>query len=229
MEKLIIVGTSTTARSIYKFVMDYHLFDLLGFVVDKPFKTTDVYCDLPVYDFDSLPNTFSKERDFLFIAMEWDHLNAIRRKMYNRLKTEGYRLANIISPNAVIHGNIMGDNCWICDFVCIENDVIIHEDVFVKTRATIAHLSEVGRHCFVGANSFMAGGVKVGEQTYIGISASIFNSVNIGKKCLVGACVYVKRHLPDCSVIKTKNDEFHINSYSEEEIEEKLLASVKIR
>lgn len=231
MEKqnLLIVGTSVTARSIYKYVVDYELFNLLGFVVDSEYKTCDTYCDMPVYTFDALPAGFNKEEDFLFIAMEWDRLNATRRKVYLRLKDEGYKLANIISPHAIIHGNVLGDNCWITDGVIIENDVNIHEDVMIKSRATIAHLSTIEAHCFVGANSFLAGGVHVGEQTYIGISATIFNSVNIGRKCLVGACTYVKRHLPDFSVIKTKNDEFVIKQYDEEEIENKLLASIRIR
>ncbi len=228
-ENLLIVGTSTTARSVYSYVVDYELFNLIGFVVDKEYKTCDSYCDKPVYTFDALPAEFDKSKDCLFIAMEWDRLNATRRKLYERLKNEGYKLANIISPHAIIHGEIIGDNCWICDNVVIENDVIIHNNVFVKTAATIHHLSIVEDHCFVGARSQMAGGVRIGEQTYIGIGAIIFNGVNVGKKCLIGGATYVKRHLPSFSTIKTKNDEFVIKQYGEDEIENKLLAAIKIR
>lgn len=228
-ENLLIVGTSVTAQSIRSYIKDYGLFNLLGFVVDKEYKKGDSYLDEPVYTFDELPKEFDKNRDFLFVAMEWDKLNSTRRKLYTRLKSEGYKLANIISPHAIIHGQILGDNCWICDGAIIENDVKIYEDVMVKSGAKIAHLSTIYPHCFVGANSFLAGGVNLGEQTYIGVSATIFNSVNVGKKCLIGACTYVKRHLPDCSVIKTKNDDFIIKQYPEEEIESKLLASIRIR
>ena len=93
-EKLLIVGTSHTARSIYSYVKDYDLYNLLGFVVDKEYKTIDRYCDKPVFTFDNLPSEFDKEKDFLFIAIEWDRLNAVRKKVYLRLKNEGYRLAN---------------------------------------------------------------------------------------------------------------------------------------
>ena len=228
-QNLLIVGTSITARSIYSYVVDYNLFELLGFVVDKEYKNCDNYCGKPVYTFDALPQWFEKDRDFLFIAMEWDRLNATRRMVYERLKHEGFNLANIISPHAIIHGDIIGDNCWICDGVIIEVDVKVYEDVMVKSGAKIAHLSTIEPHCFVGANSFLAGGVRLGEQTYVGISATVFNSVNIGKKCLIGACTYVKRHLPDYSVIKTKNDEFVIKQFDRDEIENKLLAAIRIR
>ena len=229
MDKLLIVGISTTARSIYKFVTDYNLYRILGFVVDKQYKTMESYCGLPVYDFESLPDEFDKERDFLFIAMEWNRLNADRRDLYNRLKGESFKLANIISPSAIIHGEVAGDNCWICDYVVIENDVVVKDDVFVKTKATIAHLSVIEPHCFIGANSFLAGGVNVGEQSYIGVSSTIFNSVNIGRKCLIGGGVVVKRHVPDFTVVKTRNDDNVIKGYAEDTIEQKLLASIKIR
>ena len=228
-KRLLIVGISTTARSIYSYVADYKLFELLGFVVDKEYKTCDSYCGKPVFTFEEMPKGFEKDKDYLFIAMEWDRLNATRRMLYERLKKEGYKFVNIISPHAIIHGEIVGDNCWICDGVIIENDVKVYEDVMVKSGAKIAHMSTIEPHCFVGANSFLAGGVVLGEQTYVGVSSTIFNSVNVGKKCLVGACTYVKRHLPDCSVVKTKNDEFVVKQYDEDEIENKLLASITIR
>lgn len=229
MSDLYIFGISTTARSIWKFVGDYNLFNIKGFVVDAAYKTCDTYCGLPVFELENLPESFDKDKDLLFIAMEWDRLNAVRKNIYLRLKKEGFRFANIISPHALLHSDIEGENCWICDKVVIENDVIIHDNVFVKTGATIAHFSEVGAHAFIGANSFTAGNCKIGEQTYLGICSTIFNSVKVGSKCLVGACVYVKRNLADNSVIKTKNDEFVITQFNEEEIESKLLASIKIR
>lgn len=229
MDNLLIVGISTTARSIYKFVTDYNLYHILGFVVDKQYKKKESYCGLPVYDFESLPDGFDKKNDFLFIAMEWNRLNADRRDLYNRLTGESFKLANVISPSAIIHGEITGDNCWICDYVVIENDVIVKDDVFVKTKATIAHLSVIESHCFIGANSFLAGGVNVGEQSYIGVSSTIFDSVNIGRKCLIGGGVVVKRHVPDFTVVKTRNDNNVVKEYTEDTIEEKLLASIKKR
>ena len=201
----------------------------MGFIVDNGFKVDDLFCGLKVYETGHLPECFSKENDLIFVAMQWDGLNSNRKKVYERLKSIGYRFANIISPNAIIHSEIKGDNCWICDYVIIENDVEIGNNVFIKSKATILHCSNIRNHSFIGANSLIAGSCNVGEQSYVGISSTIFNRVNIGKKCLVGACTYVKRNLPDYTIIKTPNDEFIQIQSSEEEIETKLLASVKIR
>lgn len=229
MKKILIVGASSTSKSVYKFILDHNLFDVLGFVVDKEYKISDEYCGIPLFDFDSLPKSFNKEEDYIFVAIQWNRLNADRRDVYERLKSNGFKFANIISPNAVIHGNVLGDNCWICDNVVIENDVNINNNVFVKTKATIGHFSNIMEHSFIGAHSYLAGNVTVGKQTYIGISATIFNSVNIGEKCLIGGGVIVKRNIPNYSVVKLPNDINLIKQYNVEEIENKLLANIKIR
>lgn len=229
MKNLYIFGCGVTGRSIYKFVTDYNLFEIKGFIIDDKYYNDTEYCNLPVFKLSSLPSDFDIKEDYIFVALEWDRLNAVRRSVYERLKKQGFRFANIISPKAVVHSEIKGDNCWLSDYVVIENDVTIEDDVYIKTRATVAHMTHIGSHCFIGANSFTAGGCRIGAQTYLGICSTIFNSTIIGEKCLVGACVYVKRNLPDFSVIKTTNEEFIVKTYREDEIENKLQANIRIR
>jgi len=230
MEKLIIVGTSTTAETVYKFILNYNLFQVLGFAVDdRKCSVSEEFCGLPVYEFENLPSTFNKQEDFLFVAIQWNRLNAVRRDVYNRLKSQSFKFANIISPNAILHTEISGDNCWICDGVVLENDVTIHSNVFIKTKATVLHFSEIHNHCFIGANSLLAGYSSIGEQTYIGVSSTIFDGVNIGRKCLIGAGVLVKRHTPSFTIVKSNNVGCTIIQSNEDEIENKLLVSLNIR
>lgn len=227
--KLLIFGTSLTAHTIFTQVRDYNLFDLLGFVVDRKYKTTELFCGYPVFEYENMPSFFDKEKDYIFVAIEWDKMNSIRKQIYERIKKDGFRLANIISPNAIIHGIINGDNIWICDGVIIDNDSIINNDVFIRTRATIGHDNEVLSHSYIGMGALTAGRVVIGESSYIGVNATVFNRVHIGQKCLVGACTYVKRHLPNYSGIKTRNDGFILNQYDEATIETKLIAGKEIR
>ena len=43
--------------------------------------------------------------------------------MYERVKSMGYKFANIVSPHARVRGEMQGDNCL------ISNDVIVQERV----------------------------------------------------------------------------------------------------
>lgn len=108
MERLIIVGTSTTAQTVAAFVRTHRLFDLAGFAVDRAYLTSDAFMGLPVYPLEELKEHIDPDKDLIFVAIAWNRLNADRRDVYLRLKKEGYRFANIISPTATIYGEIKG-------------------------------------------------------------------------------------------------------------------------
>ena len=229
MDRIVIIGTSIAASNICKFIEKYKLYEVLGFAVNKEYKTDDTYLGKPVYEVESLDKVIDKDKDFIFVAIQWNRLNADRRKVYEQLKSEGWRFANLVSPLASINGRILGDNCWITDFVCIDTDAIIGNNVFVKVGACVGDHAQVGDHGFIGAKSMIGGGVKIGEQSFIGLGAIVFDDTTVGKKCIVGAATALKRNLPDFSIYKTISDNFVVKEYSEDVIEQKLLFKKNVR
>ena len=229
MEKIIIIGTSVAASNICKFIEKYRLYEVAGFAVNREYKTADTYLDKPVYEVECLDRIVDKQKDYLFVAIQWNRLNADRRRVYEQLKGEGYRFANLVSPLASINGCLNGDNCWITDFVCIDTDAVIGNDVFVKVGALVGDHAQVSDHCFIGAKSTVGGGVQVGEQSFIGLGATVFDDTKVGRKCIVGAATALKRNLPDCCVYKTASDNFVVKEYGEDVIEQKLLFRKNVR
>lgn len=228
MENLIIIGTSTTAKTIFQFVQHYSLYNVLGFAVNEQYRTVETFCGLPVYTIEKLDTFIDKSKDKLFVAIQWNNLNADRKKVYENLKQQGFSFANLISPNAIVNGNIKGDNCWIADQVAIDFGAVIYNNVFIKVGAYISN-AIIFEHCFIGAKSLIAGGVTIGQQSFIGLGAIIFDFVQVGEKCIVGGATALKRNLNDFSVYKTRIDNFIMKQYSGEEIESKLVASKNIR
>ena len=229
MDRLVIIGTSIAANNILKFVKKYKLFEVIGFAVNREYRTVSTYLNKPVYDVESLNSIIDKTTDYLFVAIQWNRLNAERRKVYEQLKAEGYKFANLVSPLASINGVLVGDNCWITDFVCIDTDAMIGNNVFVKVGAWVGDHAWIGDHCFIGAKSTVGGGVKIGEQSFIGLGAIVFDDTVIGKKCIVGAATAIKRNLPNFSVYKTATETYLSKQYSEDEIESKLLYKKNVR
>lgn len=227
---LFIFGLSTTAKSIFTFVTKYKLYEVKGFLVDLNFKNTNSFCDIPVYGFEENKEVenFNIETDQLFIAIQWNNVNADRRKVYEKFKRLGYKLANIISPNAIIHGEIIGDNCWVADGVIIDTNAIVGSNIFVKSNAFIGNDCEIEDHSFIGAGSFIAGDCRIGKQSFIGIKSTIFDNVTIGEKCIIGACSVVKRNVDNFSLIKT-DIKYTISVYDSFTIEDKLNFKNNIR
>lgn len=229
MDNIVIIGTSVAANNIFKFIEKYKLYNVLGFAVNKEYKSENSYIGKPVYCIEELEEVMDKSVDYLFVAIQWNRLNADRRKVYEQLKRKGYKFANLVSPLASVNGTLTGDNCWITDFVCIDTDAVIGNDVFVKVGAWVGDHALVGDHCFIGAKSTVGGGVMIGEQSFIGLGAIVFDDTIVGKKCIVGAATALKRNLPDFSVYKTCSDNFVIKNYSDAEIEQKLLFRKNVR
>jgi len=229
MDKIVIIGTSVAASNIFKFIEKYRLYEVVGFAVNREYKTEETYLGKPVYEIESLDLVIDKRHDYIFVAIQWNRLNADRRKVYERLKSEGYRFANLVSPLASINGQLAGDNCWITDFVCVDTDAVIGNNVFIKVGAWVGDHAQISDHCFIGAKSTVGGGVKIGEQSFIGLGAIIFDDTIIGEKCIVGAATALKRNLPDHCVYKTNQDNFVLKEYSEDIIEQKLLYRRNIR
>lgn len=225
MKKLVIIGLGATARHVFEFVRMYKLYDVIGFAVNEQYKSFDKFCNLPVYSIENIKNDLCNVNYGVFVAVLWNHLNKDRRNIYNQCKELGLSFVNLISPTAIIRGRIEGDNCWVHDFVIIQNDAHIGSNVMLMAYTLIGADTKVGSHCFFGARSLLGGGSEIGEQSFVGLNATIFDDTYIGKKCIIGACTAVKRNMPDYSRYVTSSDNIVIKQYSENEIESKLIFS----
>lgn len=92
-----------------------------------------------VFPLEELDKFIDKENDLLFVAVLWNRLNADRRYLYEKVKSMGYHLVNIISPNSQVRGELLGDNCWICDGVVVQEQVKLGNDLFVMDNAMVGH------------------------------------------------------------------------------------------
>jgi sugar O-acyltransferase (sialic acid O-acetyltransferase NeuD family) len=225
-DKLLIVGIGTTAIQIYNFATHYSLFEVIGFAVNEKYYKNKEFLNSHVYKIEELDNKIDKNNIHIFVAMQWNRLNKDRKDLYLNLKQKGYKFGTLISPNAIIQAGVkVGENCWISDNVVIESSCNIERNVFVKSNVWIGHLSEVKQHSFIGACSVIGGEVIIEEQCFVGMGSIVFNQINIGKKCIIGSGTIIKKSLSDFSIVKTKSDNYIIESYSEETIENKLLAN----
>ena len=228
-QRLIIIGTSSTAEHLFSFVKAHDLFDVRGFAVNRQYIKSDSFMGLPVYELESLKSHEGEIFDCVFVAMLWNALNSERRRVYEQVREMGLECTNIISPKASVYGNLSGTNIWVHDYAVIQNDAVIHDDVMIMAHCMVGSRSSVGAHCFMGTKSTIAGGCTVGEQSFIGINSTVFDDTHVGNKCIVGACSAVKRNLPDYHSCKTRLESMQVKAYSPDVIESKLLFRENVR
>ncbi|MCH5185053.1 MAG: hypothetical protein J1F64_02895 [Oscillospiraceae bacterium] len=228
-KQLIIVGKSANARQAYDFIKIHDLFDILGFTVNREYMDADSFNGLPVFALEDLREKFDMTGVELFVALGWNRLNADRRNLYERLKEQGYKFANLISPNAVIRGKVEGDNCWVNDYAVIQSGAVIKSNVIIREHVLIGNDALIEKHCFIGVHSIVAGGCHIGEQSFCGIRATVFDGVKTGNKCIIGGGAVLKRNIESNTVCKTDLSSTVLKVYDENEIESKLMFNKNVR
>ncbi len=111
----------------------------------------------------------------------------------------------------ILPGAVIGSNCNICDFVFVENDVVIGNRVTIKSGVQIWDHIEIQDDVFIGPNVTFTNDryprskhyENLGEITIvktgasIGANSTILPGVIIGKNSMIGAGSVVTRDVPD--------------------------------
>ena len=139
----------------------------------------------------------------------------LKRKLFDRIKKDGYGFANIIHPSALVSPSAkLGVGLIIKPHALVSTEAVIGDNVSIEENGIIGHDSVIESHCQISANVVVAGGCHIGEATYIGLSVPIKQGASIGSNSVVGMGSVVIRDIPDnvialgnpARAMKNKND-----------------------
>ncbi|MDF3125765.1 acyltransferase [Rheinheimera sp. 1928-s] len=115
----------------------------------------------------------------------------------------------------ILKGASIGSNCNICAHSLIEGDVIIGDNVTVKSGVQLWDGTRIGKNVFIGPNvtftndifprskeypeSFI--GITVNDFASIGANATILPGVTIGESAMIGAGSVVTKDVPAKAVV----------------------------
>ena len=117
---------------------------------------------------------------------------------------------SVIFENAKI-----GENCNICAHTLIENDVVIGNNVTIKSGVFLWDGTRVEDDVFIGPNATFTNdlmprskiypdvfnGITLKKGASIGANATILPGITIGCKAMVGAGAVVTKDVPDYAVV----------------------------
>ena len=123
--------------------------------------------------------------------------------------------SNIWQFCVVLAGAIIGRNCNINAHVLIENDVIIGDNVTVKSGVQLWNGTRIENDVFIGPNATFANdlmprskkypekflGVTLKQGCSIGANATLLPEVTVGINAMVGAGAVVINDVPDNAVV----------------------------
>lgn len=125
---------------------------------------------------------------------------------------EGTRVWQFV---VILKGAKIGRNCNLCAHTLIEGDVIVGDNVTVKSGVQLWDSTRVEDNVFIGpnvtftndlfprsknySNSFQ--GITIKNGASIGANATLLAGITIGENAMVGAGAVVTKDVPDNAVV----------------------------
>lgn len=115
----------------------------------------------------------------------------------------------------ILEGAKIGRNCNVCAHTLVESDVVVGDNVTIKSGVFLWDGTRLEDNVFVGPNATFTNdpaprskvypeafqGVLVKRGASIGANATILPGVTIGANAMVGAGAVVTRDVPDNAVV----------------------------
>jgi sugar O-acyltransferase (sialic acid O-acetyltransferase NeuD family) len=127
----------------------------------------------------------------VFVAIG-DNLN--REKVTNELISEGFSLATIVHPSAIVAESAsMGEGSCVLAGAILNPYTTIGKGVIVNTSASLDHHNHIGDYTHVCPGSVLAGDVTIGTHCFLGTGSVVSSQIEITNHVTLGAgCVVVK-------------------------------------
>jgi sugar O-acyltransferase (sialic acid O-acetyltransferase NeuD family) len=199
--KMIIIGLSNNAKlAAFYFTKDTN-YEVVGFAVDKQYKTAEHFYNLPVFELESLTKLFPPSECDAFVAVGYNEMNTIRENLYSKVKGLGYFLPNYISPKcSFLTEETIGDNNLILEDNTIQPFVKIGSNNVLWSGNHIGHDVVIGDHNFITSHVVVSGFTKIENNCFIGVNATLRDGITIASKTLIAAGAIILKDTNEADV-----------------------------
>lgn len=187
MAELVVFGAGDIARLAQRYFDTDSPHSVAAFTVDRDYRKAEMFCGLPLVDFESMPERYPPSRFQMFIALSYARMNRVRAEKYARAKALGYTLATYVSSRCSYLTDPPGDNCFILEDNTVQPFVRIGNDVTLWSGNHVGHDSVIDDHCFVTSHVVISGNVKIGPYCFLGVNSTLRNSIVVAPETLIGA------------------------------------------
>lgn len=188
MAQLLIFGAGDIARLAHRYFTTDSPHQVVAFVVDRGFKSSETLGGLPVLEWDDAVARFPPAACSMFVALSYARMNRLRAEKVAAAKAQGYTLVSYVSSRCTYLADTPpGENCFILEDNTVQPFVTIGNNVTLWSGNHIGHDSVIEDHCFITSHVVISGNVRVKSYCFIGVNATLRNSIVIAEQTLIGA------------------------------------------
>jgi len=198
MMKLCLYGAGGFGKEVYDIALRINKkdsrWDKIFFIDDTP-DIDKTYNNSRLFSVDNMLEEFDHSTIEIIIAIGEP---VIRKKLFNKVKSMGIKLATLVDPSCVISDTAkLGDGVVIAPLSIIASSVVIGNNVAINTHTTIGHDITIGAHSVVSSHVTVGGASTIGEETFIGLGVQTKENLSIGSEAIIGMGAIVFKDIPD--------------------------------
>lgn len=213
--EVIIYGINHQAQQLKVLLEKEGETDVIGFVVDRPYKNCNNLLGLPVFEFEMLEDIFPPDNVQIVLSFGYKNMVQNRMEKFIGCKGKGYTLYTYVSKYALVYTNEIGEGsivypkcflaphskigkgCFLENGVSVAHDTVLGDFVFCAPGANICGDIKIENNCFIGASSTVAGAITLGRRTLVAAGAVCLKSTDESTICFPGKPVYFVDRIPE--------------------------------
>jgi len=193
MDKVIIFGVNMFSAVVFRTIVQEHLAEVLCFTLNKQYIDEVSFEGLPVVPFETLSERYEMDKVKIAITLGYSNMNKNREIVYNQCKEKGYDIYTLISVNANVYSEDVGEGSILLPSSFVGPYVRIGKCVILWNQVCVPHHSSVGDFTHIAGGTTVGGGSNIGKYCFIGMNCSIKNGIDIGDKTFIGANSYMSQ------------------------------------
>lgn len=201
-KKLIIVGTSAFAEIAFEYFQFDSEYEVVAFSVENEYLDEAEKFDRPVIALETITENYSPNEYYFFTALVYKQMNRVRTRLFNMMKSYGYKAASYISKNAFVWKNVkLGEHCFIFENNTLQPFVEIGDNVILWSGNHIGHHSKIEDNCFISSQVVISGFCTIGKNCFFGVNSTVADQIIVDDDCFIGSGAIVTKSTKKAEVI----------------------------
>jgi len=184
---IVIYGNGALARQLCRINESEGAFEIAAVSADPQFIESPRFMDHPLVPFEDVEDGFSPSEFDMLVLVGYRRMRD-RRRMFERARAKGYRMANYLGGRSVVYDDLsLGENNLVFNGAYLGVFGSLGDNNIIRPNAYIGHDVRIHNHTVVAPGCQIAGNCELRDLCYVGIGATISNDVILAEETLVAA------------------------------------------
>ena len=139
-KKIVMIGNGNYSDTLRYYIENITDWNLCAYADEFVEGKNSEHKGLPFVNLSYLPEEYPKDEFEVVIGVGYHNMNANRKRIYEKIKSMGYSLPNLIHPTTILNNTQMGDANIIMSNCVFEPNAVISSNIIMWDSVLIGHL-----------------------------------------------------------------------------------------